>query len=113
MRNQSGFTLLELLIAVAVFAISLAGFSSVLLTNIRANRVARDISQATLFAQEKIEELRSVFTTPTAGSDTNDHFVRTWTVASGPFANTLDVTVTVQWNDGGARQIRLRSLFSD
>lgn len=56
-RNASGFTLLEVLIALAILAISLSSLMVSQINAIAATRYARDITAAALLAEELIIEL--------------------------------------------------------
>lgn len=55
--NDGGFTLLEVLIAVAILAISLSSLMGSQLQSIAATRYARDITAAALLAEHQIIEL--------------------------------------------------------
>jgi type II secretion system protein I len=55
--NESGFTLLEVLIAVAILAVSLSSLMASQFQSIAATRYARDISAAALLAEYQIVEL--------------------------------------------------------
>lgn len=58
-RAQGGFTLLELLIAITIFAIGLLTVAGMQLTALRANSTADTISVATAVAQGILEDLLS------------------------------------------------------
>jgi type II secretion system protein I len=55
--NEAGFTLLEVLIAVAILAVSLSSLMASQFQSIAATRYARDISAAALLAEYQIVEL--------------------------------------------------------
>ena len=56
-RNQKGFTLLELLIAISFLAISLLAVAGLQTTAIHSNSIANRLSAATSIAQQIMEEL--------------------------------------------------------
>ncbi|MCD6321462.1 MAG: prepilin-type N-terminal cleavage/methylation domain-containing protein [Clostridiales bacterium] len=56
-KNQSGFTLIEILIAVTVFAIGILGVAIMQLSAIKGNSYASHLSEASTITQNKIEEL--------------------------------------------------------
>ncbi|MFV8749827.1 type IV pilus modification PilV family protein [Nannocystaceae bacterium ST9] len=58
-RELAGFTLLEVLVAVAILAISLTSLLGSQLNSIQATRYARDISVAALLAEWQIVELET------------------------------------------------------
>lgn len=58
-RAQAGFTLMEVLVALAVFAISVVGLVALEARSIEAQRASREIRQAERLAQESMAELSS------------------------------------------------------
>ncbi len=64
-----GYSLLEILVAMAVFAIAALGLAAGVTTVIRAGSVSEHVTQATILAQEKLEEFRAVFEPLQDGQD--------------------------------------------
>jgi prepilin-type N-terminal cleavage/methylation domain-containing protein len=62
---EAGFSLIEVMTAVVVFSLSLAGFSSMQITAIKLNARAHITTQMTTVAQEQMEELLSLAFTNT------------------------------------------------
>jgi prepilin-type N-terminal cleavage/methylation domain-containing protein len=58
-RRQAGFTLMEVLVALAVFAISVVGLVALESRSIEAQRASREIREAERMAQEAMADLRS------------------------------------------------------
>ena len=58
-RAQAGFTIVEVLAAVSIFAIGFAGIASLLDTTVRMNGLAAQLTAATQLAQDKVEEIRA------------------------------------------------------
>ena len=56
-ENQKGFTLIEVLIAMTVFAIGILGVAAMQLSAIKGNSFASGMTEATTLAQDKMEEL--------------------------------------------------------
>ncbi len=56
--SDSGFSLLEVLVAVSVLAISMLALNSVAIATVKNNGVAREYMEATVLAQSTIESLR-------------------------------------------------------
>lgn len=81
---RAGVTLVETLVAMAVFAVGITTFAPLVVATVRANDAAGVRSRAVGLAQDKVEELRGVaFDDLAAGSDTpSDGFARQW----GPLA---------------------------
>lgn len=59
-KEKSGFSLVELMVAVAIIAIALVSLISVILTNIRLDDMTREIIVATNAANLELERLRGV-----------------------------------------------------
>jgi Tfp pilus assembly protein PilV len=106
-RARGGFTLLELLIGLTVLMIGVSGILAMHVTAMRATAYSRHATEATVLAEDKMEELR---TQPVAaGSDhvngqglpeDGGFYERIWTVA--PIAGGGAVlTVRVQWLERG------------
>lgn len=117
--QQGGFTLLEVLIALAVLVIGMAGILGLALSGSKAAGYARDANAASVVAQDKLEALRVM--TPSllaGGTDTVDEhavvqtggqFTRTWTVTWSGTLATLIVAVT--WTeDGSVHTITYRTM---
>ena len=58
-NNQYGFTILEVLIAMAIFAIGILGVASMQMSAVTGNGKVRKYSEASAFAQNQIELLMS------------------------------------------------------
>ncbi len=115
-RNESGFTLVEFIVAMLIFSIGVMAGVVLLGAGYRYQGQARLATEMTVLAEMKVEELRSVAGTELAdtvqltfGGDTEtnvpDHwdnaqldgrtFTRRWRVEAGP-AGVRRVTVRVQ-----------------
>ena len=110
--TEKGFTLLEILIAISIFAIGVLAVASMQISAIRGNRLGNEVTQATFLAQDKLEELKNssdIASVP----DSNDQqgiFTRSWQITPATGDSRL-VTVTVTWTVGGAsRNMALRTV---
>lgn len=116
MRGTGGFTLLEVLIAVSIFAIGILAVATMQISAIHGNRLGNEFTQAISLAQMKIEELKNediVSAALTAGNYTDPSnpidateanggiFTRSWVIANYT-ADSRTVTVTVAWTVAGA-----------
>jgi prepilin-type N-terminal cleavage/methylation domain-containing protein len=59
-RDEGGFTLIEILIAMAVFSIAVLGISAMQTSSIRGNMQARVIGEKALEASSQVEALNSL-----------------------------------------------------
>ncbi len=58
-RRQTGFTLIEIMVSLAVIIIGLLGIMALQATTVRQNRLARGIERARVYAAQVMEDLRS------------------------------------------------------
>ena len=114
--SSKGFSLPEVLVAVAVFGIMGGALSSLLLLNMNWNRIAKEITTGTSVAQEKIEGLRAALVLPVANTEsvTRDGvtYTRTWTVSTGTNglpAGVSQVAVTVSWREPAPQSVTLQT----
>lgn len=102
-RKEQGFTLVEILIALTIFAIGILGIASMQAWGLRGNASAIWHSQAATLAADRIEKLMMVdYADLTSDSETQGNYTISWTVSTNnPINNTATITVNVQWNDHG------------
>ncbi len=116
MSDENGFSILEILIAVSIFAVGLLAVAALQITSFRGNRVGDELTKATMLAQMQVEALKgldfnSANLAPGNYIDVNNpidetgaaggRFIRTWTIANNTTFSRL-VTVTVGWTTMGA-----------
>ena len=111
---QKGLTLIEVMVALGIFAILLTGAALVLYPTMSANKQAQAMTAAVTTARDKIEELREG--PLSGGGDTiaqpgSGDVSRTWTVGGGPTATTNTITVTVSWTDSETHQVQLQTVI--
>lgn len=107
--GNQGFTLLEILIAMAVFAIGILAVGSMQISAIENNASARMRSEATVLAADKLEDLMSLknYDDPLLDTDThsdsspNNIYCIEWTAnVDSPIPSTKTITLSVRWTDG-------------
>ena len=113
--NHNGFSMVEVLIAITIFAIFLTGFAQVLIHTFHASAQAKHMTAAVTLAQEKVEELRGLDPL-VSGADTTTllgvgTLTRSWTVGGGPTAATSIATVGVSWTDTKTRTFQLDTVI--
>jgi prepilin-type N-terminal cleavage/methylation domain-containing protein len=96
-RSKKGITLLEVMASMVIFSLGLLMLVPLMMVTITANDSANDMSRATLFAQQKLEELRNA-SVLASGNDTIENMSRTWTVETVT-SNLKKLTVNVTWQD--------------
>ena len=104
-RNNKGFTLVEIMVAIAILTIALLGLVSVTIMVIKGNSFSQTMTTATTLGKDKMEQLKNTgYTNLTGGTDTvAPIYTRTWTVTNNsPAADMKTIVVTVQWNWQGA-----------
>jgi type IV pilus assembly protein PilV len=113
-KREQGFTLVEIMVAVALLLIGLLGVAQMQIMNTITNSTANQRTTAITLAQDQIELLRS---RPYANigaspfSDTSGMYTRSWTVANDtPAVNMSRVTVTVSWK---GKQVQLQSIIAN
>jgi Tfp pilus assembly protein PilV len=57
--RTGGFTLIEIMVSLAVVIIGLLGIMALQTTTVRANRLSRNIERATVFAGQVMEDIRA------------------------------------------------------
>jgi prepilin-type N-terminal cleavage/methylation domain-containing protein len=123
MRSNRGISLVEIMIAILIFGVGITAAMRTLPVSNRATTRARNLTLATNFAQQKIEELMNV---PISDADlTNGNhadldnpldriFTRTWIVTdNSPIVDMKRVDVTVVWTaDGNDNTVTLTTYLT-
>jgi type IV pilus assembly protein PilV len=119
LKKQEGFTLIEVLIAVSIFAVGLLAVAAMQTSAIRVNSTAGRITELSTCGIDKLEELLSLpFTdaqlssagNPHADPVTPDGYTVTWnTFANNPVPGTMRIDMTVA---GKGKTLRITSIRS-
>ena len=123
-RGIAGFTLIEVLAAMAVFAIASLGLAVGVASVIRSNQRSYLASVATNLAQDKLEELKAMspanVTFCNSNCDTSVpttngvEFIRTWDVVdSSPVTGVKRIDVTVEWTDHTTHNVTISSAMQE
>lgn len=113
-RPEGGFTMMEVLIALAILLLGIAGLLSMQMSAMRATSFSRHATEASMLAEDKMEALRTVatasITCPSVAACTETVDARGNLDADGPYTrvwtpSTLGgetlLTVVVSWNEQG------------
>jgi general secretion pathway protein I len=100
--DASGFTLVEVIVAIAIIGISLVMIMQLFSGGLRASRTSCDYTRAVVHAKDKMEEL--AFYPVAASGEFDDGF--NWETEVEPYAEPeessfklLKLKVTIQWGD--------------
>jgi type IV pilus assembly protein PilV len=127
-QKDQGFTLIEVLIAISIFAIGLLAVATMQISAINVNSTAGQITTRMTWAQDKLEKLMAMpysdpwlqdLGDPPSGMDsagnvhqeTSDGYIISWAVTdNNPVPNTKMITVSVT---GRGKTSQLTSMKSD
>jgi type II secretion system protein I len=114
MRRERGFTLIEVMVAMLLTALTVIGVLGLYRVETRASSFSRRETEAAVLAQDKLEELRTKTAPSAAVATTTDNpvdqltgtslFTREWTIDTTADPSVYKITVTVRWDDGGVQR---------
>ncbi|MCK5306844.1 MAG: prepilin-type N-terminal cleavage/methylation domain-containing protein [Candidatus Omnitrophica bacterium] len=115
LRPKKAFTLVEVMVAVAVIVIlvSAVAYSFITISQIRAQ--SHHMSIASLWAQDKLEEYKvSAYGSVADGSDTDGVYMKSW--SSGGYvgsSSVITVTITYPSNSAAMNSVTLTTIKAD
>ena len=117
LKNKKGYMLVEALIAIAIFSVGFMAVATLVFSSSKNNINGNILTQANMFAREKMEELKSKtdlteLDTSVAPETVGGIFTRTWT-ASDPltFGTSREIQVTVSWvSKGQNRSVVMKTI---
>jgi len=102
LTGQEGFTLLEVMVSMLIFATGLLMMVPMIITSMKGNEFADMTTRAAHHIQVKIEEIKNTHDF-TSGSDSPEGMTRTWTVED--YGTRLKkITVQMTWLDKDSLQ---------
>jgi type IV pilus assembly protein PilV len=114
--DNRGFTLVEVMIGMAIFAIGFLAVSAMQITAIQGNGSAREGTEAATLAAAQAERLMAqpYASIVTGGPMTNGAYTLSWNVADdSPVNGTKTITIRVDWQDRGARNFSVNYIKAD
>jgi prepilin-type N-terminal cleavage/methylation domain-containing protein len=123
-RQDSGFTLVEIIVGLTVLGILMLGFLSVFPLGTRTMQKSEMLSCATGLAQDELERLKTLPTTHAdlaAGNHAHPAnplqgvYTLTWTVAdNAPMTDMKTVDVAINYTDSGTpRTVQFRTYLAE
>ena len=103
LRKEDGFTLIEVLIALTIFAVGLLGVAAMQTSAIKVNSTAGKFTNLSTWGMDKIEELSALpYSDPLLDSAGNPHqevsgdYTISWTVIDdNPATSIKNISITV------------------
>jgi type IV pilus assembly protein PilV len=127
LKDNRGFTLIEVMIAIFILVITMLGVISVTCTVIRGNSFSKTMTTAITLAGDKIEGLKNTpYSSIAGGTDyaksdstiqsaqtSESIYTRNWVVnIDTPATGMKTITVSVSWNWLGARTVTLKTIVA-
>lgn len=119
-RKQKGFTLIEVVAGLIILAIGLLGIATMQITSTKGGYFSSNVTQATIFAQDKLEYLKNLSYSDShlsnglhnEGTISGTLFSRVVNVVEDAGNSMKTITVTVQWADRGNHRISFSTIRS-
>ncbi len=122
LHRNSGFTLIEIMIAIAVIAIGIFGVMSLMITVMKGNTLSERVTTATTIAQNKMEDFKmmdydnvvSVNESNTTDYDI-EYYLEADVVPDTPATDTKTITVDVYWDppaSSSAHVVEIKSIIA-
>ncbi len=106
--NDAGFTIIEVLIAMIIFAVGILGIGKMLVVSINGNDVAGKYTEGSVFGTSEIENIMvtayddATLADGTNGTVTQGIYTINWTITdSNPIPNVKNINMIVTWNVKG------------
>ena len=113
--GKAGYSLVELLVAMTLFAIAALGLSAGVVMVVRSGVLSDNLTRATILAQDKLEELVALGGPLAGGADTpQPGFNRVWTIAADdPETGVARIDVAVSWEGNDAQVVSLATVVNE
>lgn len=119
-RKQKGFTLIEVVAGLIILAIGLLGIATMQITSTKGGYFSSNVTQATIFAQDKLEYLKNLSYGDShlshglhhEGAISGSIFSRVVNVVEDAGNSMKTITVTIQWTDRGNHSLSFSTIRS-
>ena len=110
-KSESGFTLIEVLIAIGILSFGILAIASMQSSSLLGTQNAHNVTAGTSWAQDRVEQLMLLnYNNPLLASGvtqtvTNGKYTIQWiTAQNSPIANTMTITIDTLWAGAGGTQ---------
>jgi prepilin-type N-terminal cleavage/methylation domain-containing protein len=102
MSDNHGFTIIEIMFALSIFAIGILAVSGLSISAVGSNASSRRITEATALAEDRLERLASLpYASIQDGQEASGGYQISWVVVENEIAtDTKSITVTVTCSNG-------------
>jgi prepilin-type N-terminal cleavage/methylation domain-containing protein len=113
--GKAGYSLVEVLVAITIFSLSAPGIATGVALAVRTGQISSNFTQATILAQDKLEDLRSQEGFRSSGSDSpRPGFIREWfVIPDSPEAGVVRIDVAVSWTDYESHSLALTTAVNE
>jgi prepilin-type N-terminal cleavage/methylation domain-containing protein len=119
-KHGNGFTLIEVAAGLIILAVGLLGIAAMQITSTTGGYFSSNVTQATTFAQDKLEYLKNLTYSDSdlssgqynEGTIPGTIFSRQYNIAEDVGNSMKAITVIVQWKDRGNHSISFSTIRS-
>ncbi|MBM4055195.1 MAG: prepilin-type N-terminal cleavage/methylation domain-containing protein [Planctomycetes bacterium] len=119
LHNNCGFSLVEIMLSIAIIAIGLFAVMSVLIIIIKGNTHSNRSTAAMTLAQDRLEDFGNMDYDDIAGTYTvyndPDYYLLATVANNTPVTNTKTITINVYWNPATStsfHKVRLNTIIA-